>query len=640
MLVLARDAVMLSLVNKPIDLLADLIRINSVNPNYGGGVPEAAIADYVEGFFRRRNIETMRREIFPDRPNIIARLPGRDPNRRIVLEAHMDTVSTDGMESDPWEPVVRDGNIYGRGACDTKGGMAAMMTAIASIAAERSTPACDVLFAAVIDLVRFKIETRGRSAHSAKPHLGVNAIDQMAIVVNALREDTRQLGETTHPLLGPATCNVGVIRGGVQINLVPASCEIEVDRRLLPRESLELVLKHYRQLLDRLLDEHPDMHAVMHEPLLTDVPLETDRGSPAVETIVSVLSSLGLDSIPTGVAFCSDASKFGAIGIPSIILGPGSIDQAMNRVAAISRRRFMETATAAATVAALSHQAQADAKKSGWIDAHVHVWTPDVAKYPLAEGFKIADMQPVSFTPAQLFQHTRPVGVDRIVLIQMSFYRFDNRYMLDVMAAHPGVFSGVAIVDHRAADVATRMKELAGHGVRGFRIHARGEAAAGWVTDDGMATLWKTARAENLAVCPLINPTDLTHIDALCKRFPGTRVVVDHFARVGISGQINQQHLDALCRLARFPDVHVKTSAFYALGRKQPPYEDLTPMIRRVVDAYGPSRLMWASDCPYQVQGEHSYEASIALIRDQIGFLSDDDREWMLRGTAEKVFFG
>jgi predicted TIM-barrel fold metal-dependent hydrolase len=229
--------------------------------------------------------------------------------------------------------------------------------------------------------------------------------------------------------------------------------------------------------------------------------------------------------------------------------------------------------------------------------------------------------------------------VKRIVLIQMSFYEFDHRYMSEVMTSHAGVFSGVALIDHRADDVTDQMERLASMGMRGFRLHSHDDAKD-WVDNTSMAKLWRKAGNDSLAVCPLINPTDIPYVDALCQRFPDTTVVVDHFARVGISGKIDPKQLEMLCRLARFPNVHVKTSAFYALGRKAIPYDDLKPMIRRVVDAFGPSRLMWASDCPFQVQGDHTYEASIALIRDRIGFLSDSDRQWILKGTAEKVFFG
>ena len=106
-----------------------------------------------------------------------------------------------------------------------------------------------------------------------------------------------------------------------------------------------------------------------------------------------------------------------------------------------------------------------------------------------------------------------------------------------------------------------------------------------------------------------------------------------------MTGTIPTADLDNLCRLAEFQHTHVKTSAFYALGAKKPPYDDLAPMIRRLRDAYGAGRLMWATDCPYQVQRGHTYADSVALIRDRLHFLSPTDRDWMLRRTAEKVFF-
>ncbi|MGV3486919.1 MAG: amidohydrolase family protein [Planctomycetaceae bacterium] len=305
----------------------------------------------------------------------------------------------------------------------------------------------------------------------------------------------------------------------------------------------------------------------------------------------------------------------------------------------ISRRGFEALLAAGAACLAMPHAAVANTQSTEWIDAHVHVWTPDTKRYPLAQPFQVSDMQPPSFTAEQLFAHSRPAGVGRIVLIQMSFYGYDNSYMLDTMAAHPGIFSGVAIVDPQAAHVAEQIRELSTRGVRGLRIHPGPQQAARWTQDEAMSTVWKAAGELGIAICLLINPSDLPHVDAMCAKFPGVRVVIDHFARVGMSGQIESQPLETLCRLSRFPDVFVKTSAFYALGKKQPPYVDLIPMIRRLYDSYGAERLMWASDCPYQVQGEHTYEESIALIRDRIDFLTDDDKQSLLRGTAERVFF-
>jgi predicted TIM-barrel fold metal-dependent hydrolase len=115
--------------------------------------------------------------------------------------------------------------------------------------------------------------------------------------------------------------------------------------------------------------------------------------------------------------------------------------------------------------------------------------------------------------------------------------------------------------------------------------------------------------------------------------------VIDHFARIGGDGQFRDSDIELLCSLARHPHVHVKTSAFYYLGAKKPPYTDVLPMIRRMVECFGPQRLMWASDNPFQVQPPHTYEASLALVRDRLDFLSAADRQWLLERTAAKLFF-
>lgn len=277
--------------------------------------------------------------------------------------------------------------------------------------------------------------------------------------------------------------------------------------------------------------------------------------------------------------------------------------------------------------------------KDGFIDAHVHVWTDDTEKYPLAKGFTKADMKPATFTPEDLFAHARPLGVARIVLIQMSYYGYDNRYMLDAMQAHPGVFSGVAVIDPQNRPAAT-MRGLKQQGVRGFRIVSDGKDAARWLDGDAMAAMWRTAAEEKLAMCHLVNPDALPSVDRMCARFPDTPVVIDHFARIGMKGPIDEKDLANLCRLARHKQTAVKISAFYALGRKKAPYDDLAAMTRRLFDAFGPRRLMWATDCPFQVQDGHTYADSLALVKDRLDFLTAEDKTWLLRRTAERVFFG
>jgi acetylornithine deacetylase len=268
------------------------------------------------------------------------------------------------MTIPPFEPRVENGRLYGRGSCDTKAGLAAMMHAVASLHAERIVPPCEVWLAAAVDeefsyrgvvklcegltgvaaivaeptglraviaskgVLRWRISVQGKASHSGKPHLGVNAISHMARIVLALEEDHRRLAARPHPLLGPATVNVGVIRGGVQVNFVPDQCVIEIDRRLLPGETVAAVLAHYQTMLDRLKGEHPTMEAVMESPMLTDVPLETAADTEAARTASQVLSEMGLEATLCGVPFSSDASKLSAQGIPSLVFGPGSIDQA------------------------------------------------------------------------------------------------------------------------------------------------------------------------------------------------------------------------------------------------------------------------------------------------------------------------
>lgn len=293
------------------------------------------------------------------------------------------------------------------------------------------------------------------------------------------------------------------------------------------------------------------------------------------------------------------------------------------------------------------------------IDAHVHVWTPDTDHYPLAAGFKKENMKPPSFTPEELFKHCRPSGVERVVLIQMSFYRFDNSYMLDMMKLHggpadfkpggkvSGTFGGVAVIDYEAAKPDDEMRRLLKSGVRGFRIYGGAWKAgkqtdkpdfAHWLDAPGYARMFAAATETGQSICGLINPQDLPAFDAMCKRFPNASVVIDHMCRIGADGQIRDTDVQALCDLAKHKKVTVKVSAFYAFGNKKPPHDDLGPMIRRLFDAFGPERLMWASDCPFQVDNE-KYEDSIALVRDRLDFLSAGDKDWMLRKTAERVFF-
>jgi predicted TIM-barrel fold metal-dependent hydrolase len=276
----------------------------------------------------------------------------------------------------------------------------------------------------------------------------------------------------------------------------------------------------------------------------------------------------------------------------------------------------------------------------GYIDAHVHVWTPDTAHYPLAPGYKPADMRPKSFTPEELFKHTRPAGVDRINLIQMSFYGFDNLYMLDMIALYKGVFSGTAVIDPFGANPGGLMMDLAKKRVRAFRIHPELSKLppARWLEPPGYTAMFAAGAKNNQAMSCLISPAALPELDRMCRKFPDTPVIIDHLCRIGIDGTIRDKDVDALCAMAAHKKVMVKVGAFYALGKKQPPYTDLGPMIQKVVKAFGPNRCMWESDCPFQVVN-HTYRDSLDLVAHRLPFLTAEDKDWLLRRTAENFFF-
>ena len=308
----------------------------------------------------------------------------------------------------------------------------------------------------------------------------------------------------------------------------------------------------------------------------------------------------------------------------------------------LSRRTLLQSAALAATTTALPRLTSAadDAKiKAMHIDAHSHVWSPDVGKWPLAKGQTKADLAPLSFTPEELFKLAEPAGVGRVVLIQHSVYHlFDNSYLIDCAKRMPGRFSLVGMVDEREAHPDKTMTDLLPHGVRGLRITPK-VSGPKWLDTPGMAALWKAGGESGQAMCCLIDAADLAGVAAMCVKYPQTPVVIDHFARIGVDGTIRDTEVDSLCDLAKHKRTHVKLSAYYALGKKMPPHDELLPMIRRVVDAFGPERCMWASDAPYQIGPPNTYEASIALIRDRLDGISPGDREWLLRKTAEKVFF-
>ncbi|HUD48015.1 MAG TPA: M20/M25/M40 family metallo-hydrolase [Candidatus Baltobacteraceae bacterium] len=343
-------------------LLGELVALPSVNPAFlpegHRDAGEARVAEYLGAAARRAGLDVDFQKVAPGRSNVIARLtPAGRIKQRIVLAPHMDTVapSSEGQ----FLPRVTKGRLYGRGACDTKGSIAAMFTALSVLARERRRPtATEVILAGLIDeenaqagsrafasigkpvdlaivgeptrlriitahkgSVWLSIETRGKAAHGSCPELGKNAVHEMSRVVDWLETDyARQLRRRRHPLLGCGTISVGSIRGGTQPNIVPARCVASADRRTLPGESEKSVRDELRGLLRR----RGLIASIEGQKSHFCLPMETDPNLPVVKSLLKVARQ----SKPCGVNYFCDASVLAQAGIPSVVFGPGDIAQA------------------------------------------------------------------------------------------------------------------------------------------------------------------------------------------------------------------------------------------------------------------------------------------------------------------------
>lgn len=344
-------------------LLQQLIRIPSVNPDnaapdQSGVTHEEAMADFLAEWLTGIGADVTLEEIQPRRPNLIARFAPVDGRPRILLGPHLDTVGVEGMTIDPFSAEIRDGRIWGRGACDTKGPMAAMLEAlqdnknilaelpvavdfVAFMGEEASQHgskhfakhhAADYQFAIVgeptsMDIVHLSkgslwatLTTTGLAAHSSQPHLGENAILKLARALLTLQENLEPaLAAYADPILGPSTLNIGTITGGTRPNIVPDSARAEIDIRQTPDlyasgGALQLLRETIYQLRLPLEIEYA------HE----NPPMETDADNPFIEKLLATDARTKL----VGAPWFSDAAHLSAAGIPSVCIGPGSIAQA------------------------------------------------------------------------------------------------------------------------------------------------------------------------------------------------------------------------------------------------------------------------------------------------------------------------
>ena len=343
--------------------MRDLIALPSVNPAFlppnDPRAGEKRVADFLVETARRGGLDVEWQEVFPKRSNVLVRLrPSAKIRQRVLLAPHMDTVGA--ASEDQFTPVLKNGRLHGRGACDTKGSVAVMLAALLDLARTGRGPTeTEILLVALVDeecgqtgsrhLAKrgfradfaivgeptclrivtahkgdlwLQLETQGKAAHGSRPELGRNAVHLMAKIVHLLLTDyADQLRRRRHPLLRHATINVGAITGGRQPNIVPDRCVIQIDRRTLPGEKDPVVKREILRFIRRR-----GLAATMRDTKNDEPapPLETDPRLPLVQQLMRCARQ----QKPAGGDFFTDAGVLAGGGIPSVVFGPGDIAQA------------------------------------------------------------------------------------------------------------------------------------------------------------------------------------------------------------------------------------------------------------------------------------------------------------------------
>jgi acetylornithine deacetylase len=353
-------------------LVRDLVSLPSINPMgrdlQGPEVFEHQVTNYLESFFRELGVHCERQTVAPLRDNVVARTTLPRAKRTLLFEAHQDTVPTDHMTIPPFGADIRNGRLYGRGACDIKGGMAAMLAAFARLVREQPAGAANVIMACTVDeehtflgvqelvrrgvqadmavvaeptclhivnahkgAVRWDLNTAGRSCHSSNPAQGVNAIYRMGHLLTAIEQYAATLqASPPDPLLGPPTLSVGRIEGGTSVNTVPDHCRIEIDRRLIPGELPEAALNHFATFLQQH-STWTDYPFTCSEPWLSMPALSPQNSAALVDRLGRAIDEVIGSHQVTVVPYGTDASTIARAGIPAVVFGPGDIAQAHTR---------------------------------------------------------------------------------------------------------------------------------------------------------------------------------------------------------------------------------------------------------------------------------------------------------------------
>jgi len=299
----------------------------------------------------------------------------------------------------------------------------------------------------------------------------------------------------------------------------------------------------------------------------------------------------------------------------------------------ITRRTVLAATASGAAAWAVGSPAFAEKKPTmPIIDPHVHVWKND-PKYPWPKELKEPPAEDA--LPEDLLKVMRANGVAQTVIVHVIYYRWDCRYAADVVKAHPQQFEGVCRVDPMADSAADDLTKWVEEGYHGVRLRPYDGPVGDWINDrKRMDRIWTRAAELKIPMCVYCPITRIPEVERVIRRHPNLDVCIDHMAECPFD---DAAALANLLKLARYPRVFVKLSHLWRLSKQPYPYLDTHEMVKKLYDAFGPQRLMWGSDWP-AVDEFCGYTKALQLYRDEIKFFNDDDRKWILGGTAKRLW--
>jgi len=350
------------------ELLAAMVEIPSINPFFtrqdrpAEWFGEARLAHFIADWLNAEGIEARLEDVMPGRPNVVARLPGPPGAPTMVWEGHMDTVQVEGMQA-PFTPRIEGGKLYGRGAVDDKACLAMFMLAMRAL--KRRGGACDLTFVAAVDeevtfrgvlhhvenyprydlgiageptslavvrackgVIRFVVDVNGRGTHASTPEEGIDALLVSADLLKHLDGYMHKAGRA-HPELGRRTLTCTLMTAGEGANTVPAHATLTFDFRTLPDQTGDEAWEEIAAVVNAFAEHHPaNADIVVNRPFIDSVSMEVPEDAPIIGALSRALDANGVQPSVVVAPFGSDATKFTRTGTPTVVFGPGRIEEA------------------------------------------------------------------------------------------------------------------------------------------------------------------------------------------------------------------------------------------------------------------------------------------------------------------------